>query len=105
MDTKYGKLPDEMLLAYVNGMISKVYKMMPMKQYGTETLPKYIESTLSEFVGQKELVDKLRNDEIFLTILGILENLLNQDDFKKFRSDIFKVINLIEKIKLNIGGD
>jgi hypothetical protein len=48
-----------MLLAYVNGMISKSYKMLPMKQDGVESLPKYIDSTLSEFIGQHELV--LRN--------------------------------------------
>jgi flagellin-specific chaperone FliS len=34
-----------------------------------------------------------------------MESLLNQDDFSKFRSDIFKVINLIEKLKFKLGGD
>jgi hypothetical protein len=105
METKYGQLPDELLFTYVNGMISKVYKMLPMKQDGLNTLPKYIESTLREFIGQKELVFKLKNNEEFLTILGIMESLLKQGDFTKFRSDVFKVINLIERIKLSLGGD
>jgi hypothetical protein len=51
MNTKYGQLPDEMLLAYVNGMIAKVWKTIPMKQIGTDSLPKYLEATLREFVG------------------------------------------------------
>jgi hypothetical protein len=105
MNTKYGQLPDEMLLAYVNGMIAKVWKTIPMKQVGTDSLPKYLEAILREFVGQKELICELRNNEEFLTILGIMESLLNQDDFSKFRSDIFKVINLIEKLKFKLGGD
>jgi hypothetical protein len=105
MNTKYGQLPDEMLLAYVNGMIAKVWKTIPMKQVGTDSLPKYLEATLREFVGQKELIEQLKNNEEFLTILGIMESLLNQDDFSKFRSDIFKVINLIEKLKFKLGGD
>lgn len=104
METKYGTLPDEMLVTYVNGMISKVWKMMPMKESKTETLTKYIESILREFIGQKELVNELRENEEFQTILGILENLLNQDDFTKFRSDVFKVINLIDRIKVQLGG-
>jgi hypothetical protein len=104
METKYGQLPDEMLVAYANGMISKVYKMMPMKESKTETLTRYIESTLREFIGQKELTFKLRDSEEFLTILGIMESLLNQDDFTKFRSDIFKIINLIKKLEMQLGG-
>jgi hypothetical protein len=67
-------------------------------------LTRYIESTLCEFIGQKNLVNELRNNGDFLTILGVLESLLVQDDFAKFRSDIFKIINLIERIKLGVGG-
>ena len=105
METKYGQLPDEILINYVNGMISKVYKMLPMKQTEAKTLANYMESTLREFVGQKELVYVLRENEEFQSILGTLESLLNQDDFKKFRSDIFKIINLIERLKNKLGGD
>lgn len=104
-NTKYGQLPDEMLIAYVNGMIAKVWKTIPMKQVGTDSLSKYLESTLREFVGQKELICELRDNEEFLTILGIMESLLTQDDFLKFRSDVFKIINLIKRLKLNLGGD
>lgn len=105
METKYGTLPDEMLVTYVDGMIAKVYKMLPMKQTEAKTLANYMESTLREFVGQKELVYVLRENEEFQSILGTLESLLNQDDFKKFRSDIFKIINLIERLKNKLGGD
>jgi hypothetical protein len=105
MNTKYGQLPDEMLIAYVNGMIAKVWKTIPMKQVGTDSLPKYLEATLREFVGQKELIEQLKNNEEFQSILGVMESLLTQDDFLKFRSDVFKIINLIKKLKLNLGGD
>lgn len=105
METKYGQLPDELLISYVNGMIPKVYKMMPMKEKETDSLHSYMESTLSEFIGQKKLVYKLKDNEEFLSILGTLEGLLDQDDFKKFRSDIFKTIKLIEKLKIKLGGD
>lgn len=105
METKYGQLPDEMLLVYVNGMIAKVWKMIPMHEKGTTSLPKYIESISREFVGQKELVDELKNNEEFLTILCVMESLLNQNDFTIFRSDVFKTINLIERLKSSLGGD
>lgn len=105
METKYGQLPDELLLVYVNGMIAKVWKLIPMHEKGTNSLPNYIESTLREFIGQKELVIELKNNEEFQAILGVMESLLTQDDFSKLRSDVFKIINLIEKLKLSLGGD
>lgn len=105
METKYGQLPDEMLKVYVNGMIAKTYKMIPMHEQGTKSLPKYIEATLREFIGQKELVQELKNREEFLSILGVMESLLSQNDFTKFRSDVFKIINLIERLKSSLGGD
>jgi hypothetical protein len=104
METKYGQLPDEMLIVYVNGMTSKIFKMLPMKQGNFNTLPKYIESTLREFVGQKELIYELRNNEDFLTVIGVIESLIIQDDVAKFRSDIFKALNLIKRLKDSLGG-
>jgi hypothetical protein len=105
METKYGQLPDEMLKVYINGMIAKAYKMIPMHEQGTKSLPKYIEATLRELVGQKELVEQLKGREEFLTILGVMESLLYQNDFQKFRSDVFKIINLIERLKSSLGGE
>ena len=105
METKYGQLPDEMLVAYVDGMFAMVFKMMPMKQNGTETLSSYIEATLRELVGQKELVFALKNNKEYQSILGTMESLLLQDDFQTFRSDIFKIMNLIKRLKSQLGGD
>jgi hypothetical protein len=105
MNTKYGQLPDESLQVYVNGMTAKLFKMIPMKEQRTSSLTKYIESTLREFVGQKELVEHFKHNNEFLTILGVMESLINQEDFGAFRSDVFKMINLIERLKTSLGGE
>jgi hypothetical protein len=105
METKYGKLPDELLVTYVDGMVAMVYKMMPMKENRVTTLPSYIESTLRELIGNKDLVFALKDRKEFLSILGTMESLLIQDDFYKFRSDVFKIINIIKRLKLNLGGE
>jgi hypothetical protein len=104
-NTKYGQLPDEILMAYVNGMTGKIFKMLPMKQDGSKTLLVYMESILREFIGNKELVEKFKHNEVFLAILGTLESLLHQDNFSLFRSDILKILNLIEQMKSSLGGD
>lgn len=105
MNTKYGNLPDESLVVYVNSMISKVYRMLPMKEENVSTIDTYISSTLREFIGQKELIDKFKDDKNLFAILGVLEHLLQEDDISNFKSDIFKVINLIEKMKLSLDGE
>lgn len=105
MNTKYGQLPDELLVAYLDGMIPMVYKMMPMKEHNVETLSLYIESTLRELIGEKKLVESLKYRKEFLSILGILESLLEQNSFQTFRSDVFKALKLIESLKSSLGGD
>lgn len=105
MNTKYGQLPDEMLLVYVNGMTAKIFKMLPMKEQSTKSLPVYMNAILREFHGLKELVEQFKHNEEFLTILGVVESLLTQDDLSIFRSDILKILNLIGRLKSSLGGD
>lgn len=105
MNTKYGELPDESLIAYLNWVTSQVFKMLPMKEEESDTLELHMKAILRELIGNKELVDLLKNNRQFLSILGTLESMITQEDFTTFRSDIFKITNTITKIKQSIGGD
>lgn len=105
INTKYGQLPDEVLIAFVDGMIPMVWKLIPLKEDGIKTLPRYIESTLTKLIGARELIYELREQKELGYILAILESLLTQTDFIKFKSDVFTIIKLIEQLKSSIGGD
>lgn len=105
MNTKYGKLPDEMLFDYMDKMINKVWKMLPMREENVPTLAFYIESILREFVSQKELVDCFKKNGSYIEILGIIEGLLTQEDYLTYRSDVLRAVNSIKRLKSSLGSE
>lgn len=98
-ETKFGELSDEIVYNYLDRLIGAVYKCLPMKEKNDETLDKYLESLLRELNGNKELIYELKNDALFLKLLGTLTGLKAIDDLEHYKSDVFKSINLIKKIK------
>lgn len=105
MKTKYGDLPNEVVMSYLDGLIGKVWKVLPLKDANSNTIEKYLKSLLRELVGNKELVFKLKDNQDISSILGTLQNLINEDDSSVYRSDVFKVINLIKRLKESLNGD
>lgn len=99
METKYGELPIEILNRSLDRLIAKVYKILPMKEEDCVTLGEYIEGTIRELVGTKEIVNILKEHDEFLSLLGILENLINESEKRIYKKDVFKAITLIKKIK------
>jgi hypothetical protein len=105
MKTVYGELPNELLVVYIDGLISKVFKILPMKEENFPTLSVYIQSLLRELVGANELVEELQLNQDFATLLNVLQSLLNENNIDNFRSDVFKSISTIKRIKSSLGGD
>jgi hypothetical protein len=105
MKTIYGELPNELLVVYVDGLIAKVYKTLPMKEENSQTLSVYLKSLLRELIGAKELVEELKLNQDFASLLDILQSLLNEKDMTNFRSDVFKSLTIIKRIKSSLGGD
>lgn len=105
MITKYGDIPDQMIVAYVNGMKGKIFKMLPMKENNIGSLNKYMNATLREFISSKEVVEYFKDNQDFLTLITIINSLINQNDIELFRSDFFKAMNLIERMLKFIEGD
>jgi hypothetical protein len=104
MKTLYGELPNEHLIVYVDGLIAKVFKILPMKEENSPTLSIYIQSLLRELVGAKELIEQLKSNQDFIVLLDVLQSLVKEDDLQNFKSDVFKSISTIKRIKSSIGG-
>lgn len=103
MITKYGELPDEMLIDYVNKMMGKVHKIYPLKENNIQTLNKYIESLIREFVNCEKIVFNFRDDQDFLQLISILESFLSQEDMLVYRSDWLKAKHIIERMQDKLG--
>lgn len=105
MESKYGNIPDPHIIEYVNKLVNRVYKILPMKEEKSSTVNTYLESLLRELIGNKKLIISLYRNEDFVILIGTLQGLLNEDNIKICKSDIFKCITHIKRIKVALDGD
>jgi hypothetical protein len=104
METKYGFISDITVEVGLEGYIDKIFKILPMKEEQCPTLITYIQGLVREFNGNSSLMEGLLYEKEFLSLAGTLENLTDIDiSFEEFRSDVFKSISIVKKMKKNLG--
>jgi hypothetical protein len=104
MDMKYGKISDITVEVGLEGYIDKIFKILPMKEEKCPTLTVYIHGLIREFLGNSSLMEGLLYEKEFLSLAGTLESLTDNDiSFEEFRSDVFKSISIVKKMKKNLG--
>jgi hypothetical protein len=104
MNIKYGKLSNVTVEVGLDGYIDKIFKILPMKEEKCPTLTIYIQGLIREFMGNSSLMEGLLYEKEFLSLVGTLENLISDDIvFEEFRSDVFKSISIVKKMKKNLG--
>lgn len=105
MQTKYGSIPDQVIISSLNRLLGKVYKILPMREEECKTLDEYISNLIRELVNTKSLIESLQFEGELLSLLSTLEGLTDNDiDFTLFRSDVFKSMDIIKKMIGNLKG-
>lgn len=85
---------------YLDRMINQFYKILPLKENKESSLNRYMESLQREMLGCKELVKQIGEDGAYLSLLSILQYLIDNDcEVKVVRSEVFKAIRLCENLK------
>ncbi len=98
--TNCGYIADELYESYLDSLVGRFYKILPLKEEGSETLNIYIESFMSELVGSRKLVLLLNNDANFMVLINTLQFLLdNEYDNKTCKREIMKCISIAKKLK------
>lgn len=108
IEVKYGLIPKESFCNYFKFLINKTYKILPLKEEGSETLNSYLESFLRELIGNRELVTILIDEPRFITVLNTIQYLISEDySIKTCKSEVFKCIHILEEISTQYfeGGD
>lgn len=98
MKTKYGYLLDDSFDKYKNKLVDRVYKILPMKEEESITLNKYMTSLISELVGAVEVLNDVDKKGNIVSVIFVLENLIEEQDRDIIKREIFKVIDTIKKI-------
>ena len=97
------KVPSRALDGYLQNLIDKVFKILPMKEEQCDTLPSYLRSLESELVGCYKLWDELADEPQFLALINVVNYLAVEEyDVAVCKREVFKAIHLVESVKKNI---
>lgn len=94
-------IPNNLMLHYFERTVGKLYKVLPLKESGEETIHEYLDGLQSELLGV-ELLEELSNQPYYVSILGIVSYLAAHIDScstKKVKRDIFRAIDLCKKLQ------
>lgn len=106
MTNKDIELPNEMVSKYLSSLIGQFYKILPIKESGEPSLGKYMDSLQREMIGCKDLIVALNNDELYLSLLAILQYLIENDcDTGIVKTEVFKAINICKKLQKKYGAE
>jgi hypothetical protein len=96
---------DKMFIDYCDGLVHKIYKILPLFEEGNHGLISNLQSlTLFEVKGLKLVIEDMDCSHEYIELLATLEQLLLDIDFGQIeqpivKREIFKCIGLVKKIQ------
>lgn len=106
VETKYEiSIPKNLVNNYCKNLINMFYKILPMKENGENTLDTYMESLMFELIGAKGVMVALRDDALFLSLMAILQGMIEQPDcdVSVIKREVFRAISICNKLKDRYG--
>lgn len=109
MTNKGLDISNAMVVNRLNGLISQFFKILPIKESGDKTLKKYMMSLQREMLGYQSLIVAIHDDDRYMSLLAILEYMITHVDDPELdvatvRSDVFKSINILNKLRDQYGS-
>lgn len=90
-----------MLGSYLQTLINLFFKILPLKEGGEASLDKYLLGLQAELLGCQSLIMAIQYDPIFLSLLSILQYLIDHPDCEVcvVKREVFSAISLCNKLK------
>lgn len=96
------EISKELYLENLKTLSDKIFKILPLKEKNSDTLPKYLLSLKIELLGGLGLLHMLQDDVKILTIANTVQYFIDNDyDVETCRSEIFKCLNILKQIQSN----
>lgn len=106
MTTKNLELPDMVVQKYLKSLIGQYYKILPIKESGEPSLSRYMDSLQRELIGCQTLIEALNYDELFLSLIAILQYLIDNDcGTDVVKCEVFKAISICKKLQKKYGAE
>lgn len=102
IDTTVGTpVSPELLHNYFKNLVNQFFKILPIRESEESSLITYMQSLRAELLGCQELIGELRNDASYLTLLAILQYLIDNPECPVYevKREVFKAISVCNKLK------
>lgn len=102
IQTKAGVPMDAIVLNnYLRTLVNLFFKILPIWESGESSLDTYMRSLQAELIGCKELVEAIHNDPMFLSLVSILQYLIDSPScpISVVKREVFKAISICNKLK------
>lgn len=99
MSEKQYNIDDHYIGLYLDGLIPKVFKLLPIKEKEFHTLHKYHKNLIMEIVCFSNIIVPYSQNKDMMTLICNLESLLNIETHDKYRQKVFECIDIVKKLK------
>ena len=91
----------EVLHNYFRRLVNHFFKILPMRENDEESLTTYMQSLQVELLGCKGLITAIHDDSNYLTILAILQYLIDNPDcsVSEVKREVFRAISICNKLQ------
>jgi hypothetical protein len=96
-----------LLCAYFRRLVDLIFKILPMREDGDETLPVYVRSLQIDLAGLYAFVPQLQEEPTYLSLLSIMQYFCDNPDapVSEIRREVFKAINICKRLCAEFRSD
>lgn len=86
---------------YFHNLVNQFFKILPMRENDEASLATYMQSLQVELLGCKEFIPEIRENSLYLTILSILQYLIDNPEctIREVKREVFRAISICNKLK------
>jgi len=101
MNTTNGyDIPADLVGNYLGGLVNQFFKILPIKESGEPSLNEFMRSLQIELIGHRGLMEYLNHDSMYMTLLSILQYMIDNDcDTHVVKREVFKAISICKKLR------
>lgn len=91
---------------YLHSLVNHFFKILPIWENGEKTIGTYMRSLQSELLGCEELVEAIHGDPAFLSLVSILQYLIDHPDSEVplVKREVFRAISICGKLEKRYAG-
>ena len=91
---------------YLKRLVNLFFKIIPLRENNEPTLVAYMQSLQRELIGCRDLIEYLRYDAQYLSLLAKLQWMIDNPEYRfvDFRREVFSAISICNKLRAVYAG-